>query len=112
MSFILKGDNMTIIYKRRNSNIDAGAGLCLIYMMVMHAMLFADLNGCKLHHYWGGLMFFFMPYFFAKSGMFISSKHELGVLKVAIKKNFQRLIVPFILFSFFGFLVQFFLGGC
>lgn len=98
---------MTIDKKKmRNSNIDAGAGLCLIYMMVMHAMLFADLNGCKLHDYWGGVMFFFMPYFFCKSGMFISPKHKSGVPKEVIKKNYQRLIVPFILFSFLGYLVQ------
>lgn len=81
---------------------DTLTGVCILYMIAMHVSLFAEVP-----IYIGKVMYFFMPWFFFKSGMFFKEKNALDLLK----KDIRRLFVPYVVFSIFGFVIYIFVNG-
>lgn len=85
---------------KRNDAIDSVAGLLIIYMVFTHIMQIFGFADLKVYAILQNCLYFFMPWFFFKAGMFYRKDDN----KVAIKKSIKRLIKPFIFYSLIGHL--------
>lgn len=81
----------------RNDSIDCLHAVMLLFMIILHA-------GWDFH-YWNqyldcvyNVLYFYMPWFFYKSGMFFRIKES--------KEYAKRLLVPFFVFSFIGIIIK------
>lgn len=87
--------------KKRNNSLDLIAGIFIIYMIVLHIC-----QWCSLTYVFKNVIFhifsFFMFWFFFKSGMFY---HEKTSKEVVIWGG-KRLMVPFVVFSIIGHILQ------
>lgn len=81
----------------RLSYLDNITGLLIIYMIYTHACHTAGVSGTDLNrlidNYW-----IFMPWFFFKGGLFYKEQPFIAY----IKKNWSRLLLPFLKFSIVG----------
>lgn len=87
--------------KTRQYFVDNLSAILITYMIfVVHLTYFCHIDGLvfKVANY---LFYFFMSWFFFKSGMFYKEKTEKDVLK----STFRRLIVPYITFNIVGIVV-------
>ena len=82
----------------RDYSLDAVCGLMIIYMIYGHICLWSGVEQIEL---FPRLLFYFMPWFFFKSGMFFREK----TLKKEFVNGVKKLIVPYIVFSIIGQLV-------
>ena len=91
---------MEITPTKRQLYPDIACGFLIIHMVFGHITQHAGLwqGQQSLYTFWCSLIFFMMPWFFFKAGMFFREKPTL----VEIKASAKRLLVPFVLFSFFG----------
>lgn len=86
--------------KDRIGWIDFLSGVMIIWMILYHIFIF---TGNKESHICDGLyriFFFFMPWFFFKSGLFVKERP----IKSVIVSGFKKLLVPYLLFSFLGYI--------
>ena len=84
---------------QRIDYLDSIAGIMIVYMICYHILQ------------WGGIdvinvfvmrpLFFFMAWFFFKSGMF----HKGCSTNEMLKKGFHKLILPFIVFTIIGYIL-------
>ena len=95
---------------KRVKYIDLGAGLMILWMIIGHAIYAASsveiLRGesCPLKgisYFIPNFLFFFMPWFFYKSGQFFRKNN----LRDKWKKDFQKLLCPFLIWSGIGFML-------
>lgn len=89
--------------KVRNHAFDFLCGVCIIRMMMRHAM-----ETCQLHHagFWPALLhwtFFFMSFFFFKAGYF--NKTVQGNTLDFLKKKSKQLLVPYVVWGVLGSIV-------
>lgn len=92
----------------RDTSLDLISGLLIIHMILGHTMGYPFIKTANILE---GIFFFYMPWFFFKSGMFFKPDTDI---KNFTKKKFERLIKPFIFFSLIGellFFVDSFLSG-
>ena len=91
---------MEITPTKRQLYPDIACGFLIIHMIFGHITQHAGLwNGqSSLYLFWCSLIFFMMPWFFFKAGMYFRLKDAL----VEIKASAQRLLVPFAIFSLCG----------
>lgn len=82
----------------RNKNIDAVAGVMITYMVFTHACQHYGLNDTAWYMTLEHMLFFFMPWFFFKAGMFFKVRDNMETFYKGIK----RLIVPFVKWSLIG----------
>lgn len=85
---------------KRNKAVDFVAGIMITYMVFTHVCQHLDYDKSPLYVNMEHVFYFFMPWFFFKAGMFF----HMGESKEVFKKSFDRLIRPFILYSFIGHL--------
>ncbi|MCM1078828.1 MAG: acyltransferase family protein [Bacteroidales bacterium] len=86
-------NRLTEIDKREQS-LDNVAGLMIIYMILGHIGL-PYIKGCMI------VLFFFMPWFFFKAGMF----HRQKKIRETISGGVKRLVIPFLVYSFVGHII-------
>lgn len=85
--------------KARDLSLDIVAGVLIIWMMLTHAAAGAEYEPTWFK--WADrILYFFMPWFFFKAGMFFKAKPR----REFYRSNFKRLIVPFLVFSLIGYL--------
>ena len=91
---------MEITPTKRQLYPDIACGFLIIHMVFGHITQHAGLwqGQQSLYTFWCSLIFFMMPWFFFKAGMFFREKPIL----VEFKASAKRLLIPFALFSFFG----------
>lgn len=82
----------------RNKSIDSVAGLMITYMVFTHICQHYGYEKSSVYMALEHILYFFMPWFFFKAGMFF----KIGDNKTVLKKSFDRLIRPFILYSLIG----------
>lgn len=88
------------ITKQRADYLDVISGLLIIHMIVGHILQFSGLHGTGIFYdNVGRVLFFLMPWFYFKAGLFINRK---GDLRTWVEKDVMRLIVPFVIFSILG----------
>lgn len=85
--------------KSRIAYLDFISGLLILYMIFPVHVL--SQTGLERYNYLSPVFFFFMAWFFYKTGMFFKPTD----CKAILKKTFKRLIVPFLIFSVIGDLV-------
>lgn len=84
--------------KDRNASLDTIAGLLIIHMIILHCIQNV-IGNLGIYKIVANLLFFFMPWFFFKNGMFIKSNTNINW-----QKEINRLIKPFMIFSTIGFI--------
>ena len=85
---------------KRLFHLDVVCGLLIIYMIAYHCSQWAHVTDCSIAHVGSRLFFFFMPWFFFKSGMFLNpNKETLAVIKTSCR----RLVVPFLQYTLIGY---------
>ena len=92
--------NEDIKSNARNYTLDAIAGLLILRMIYGHMVGYAGLKNSFLFEICNAL-YFYMPWFFFKSGMF-SQPYRMTV--GGVKKEIKRLIVPYTVFTLVGLL--------
>lgn len=85
---------------RRDSSLDFISGILIVYMIFLHILQWSHLS----IEVYSKVLFFFMPWFFFKSGMFSNNaeRKDKKSFKDYFIKCFKRLLVPFIIFSLIG----------
>ncbi len=87
--------------KGRENHIDSTAGFLICYMILTHIFQFANMDDTPVYLWLRRFLFFFMPWFFFKAGMF----YKPAPVSQVIKKSTGRLLLPFIIFSFIGHII-------
>lgn len=87
--------------KKRDSSLDCVAGILIIYMISIHIFQWSGMNNI-LSTYWMLPLSFFMFWFFYKSGMYYKDK----TCKEVLLGGGKKLMIPFIVFSLVGHLLQ------
>lgn len=82
----------------RNSGIDSIAGFFVLYIAVGHALSRYGITTAKDGIFPFPFLYFFMPWFFFKGGMYFKHKDN----KTALMSSYKRLIIPFIVYSVVG----------
>ena len=91
--------------KQRDRSLDLISGLLIIHMISGHIFsVFTQLEGCSFYRIEQFLLFFFMPWFFFKGGMFFRYNPDY---KVFARKSFRRLMMPFLSWGIIGTLFFF-----
>lgn len=85
---------------KRNIAIDSVGGLLIIWMVLHHIFIHADATKLIEYRLLYRILFFFMPWFFYKAGIFFRNCSY----RKLIKKDFHRLFIPFIFWTVIGFL--------
>ena len=90
--------------KERISYVDLGAGLMILWMILGHACMAAGFVGIPTRHsgitdYVPNFLFFFMPWFFYKSGKFFSKRD----FREELKKDKNKLMRQFLIWSAIGY---------
>jgi len=91
--------------KKRHEYIDLISGIFIIQIIIMHILQFAekyqnDIFSAIMH-----VSFFFMPWFYFKSGFFFKSVEKID--KEYIVARSKKLLIPFISFTIIGFIITF-----
>lgn len=97
-----KNAEITTTIVSRDNTMDIVAGILIIRMILGHYMSMCGLKETFLFES-TNLLFFYMPWFFYKSGMFCS--RERKELKTFLKNNIQKFIIPCAIFSVIGTLI-------
>lgn len=82
--------------KQRDTYLDAVGGIMILYMIYGHICLWTELRQFEVL---SRLLFFFMPWFFFKSGMF----YRKVPMREVVMKGWKRLLVPYLVFSIVGY---------
>ena len=90
--------------KKRNYSLDFASGILIIHMILGHIFQWTSLTNNFLYKDLTILFFFFMPWFFFKSGMFHPPQRSL---KETIKNGLQKLISPSIPAVIVGLIVYY-----
>lgn len=88
----------------RNSWLDCIAGLLILRMILGHYVSYVGLKDSLLFHSLDTL-FFYMPWFFFKSGMFYRGFKGWEHWRTIFCKNLKALMLPYFVFSVLGILV-------
>lgn len=83
----------------RDNTMDMVAGILIVRMILGHYMSMCELKNTILFES-TNILFFYMPWFFYKSGMFCSKERKDP--NVFLKNNTRKFIKPFACFSLFG----------
>lgn len=92
-------ENMNIKAKKRDTSLDAIAGLLILHMITLHCVQ-NTIGQLGQYEIISSILMFFMPWFFFKNGMFINDKSTFNW-----KKDASRLLKPFVVYSAIGLAV-------
>lgn len=90
--------NNTLAYGR-NVGFDFIAALLILYMIFGHVMQWSKLTNTDSYLFCQRIFFFFMAWFFFKSGIY--AKHDVN-LKEYVVKNVRQLLLPVLYFTLLG----------
>lgn len=89
--------------KERVKWIDFLSGIMIIWMILYHIFIFTGNKQSLACEELYKIFFFFMPWFFFKSGMLAND----ASLKQVVVSSTKKLLVPYVVFSFLGYLAYF-----
>lgn len=81
----------------RDNTLDCACGILIIHMILGHIFQWSQLTATHFYR-WMNILYFFMPWFFFKAGIF----YKKTPVKKVLSTGFRRLIVPFIALSLIG----------
>ena len=82
---------------KRDNTLDCACGILIIHMILGHIFQWPQLTTTHFYQ-WMNILYFFMPWFFFKAGIF----YKKTPVKKVFSTSFHRLIVPFIALSLIG----------
>ena len=88
----------------RDKTFDVITGIFIVRIIFGHYMSLLHLNDCLLFQSMN-VLFFFMPWFFFKSGVFCSSQRKN--VKSFLGDNVRKFLLPYVLFTIVGIVVAF-----
>ena len=88
---------------KREKNLDFTAGVLIIYMIYGHCAQIAGTEDIFPYKELQYFLYFFMGWFFFKSGMFHKTNKKMSTM---VRDDIQRLIKPFAICSFMGLTVN------
>lgn len=89
--------------KKRVEWIDFLSGIMIIWMIIYHIFIFTGNKQSLACEELYKVFYFFMPWFFFKSGMLAKD----APLKQVVVSSTKKLLVPYVAFSFLGYLACF-----
>lgn len=89
----------TTLTNNRNIGFDFISALLILYMIFAHVMQWSKLTQTDSYILYQRIFFFFMAWFFFKSGIY--AKHDVN-LKEYIIKNARQLLLPALYFTLMG----------
>lgn len=89
------------IKQHRDTSLDAVCGLLIIYMILCHAFGWSGTTEDSFYRCISRVLFFFMPWFFYKSGMFYTRSDAKSIMYSS-----KKLIFPYLFYSIVGELVR------
>ena len=81
----------------RDNTLDCTCGILIIHMILGYIFQWSQLTATHFYR-WMNILYFFMPWFFFKAGIF----YKKTPVKRVLSTGFRRLIVPFIALSLIG----------
>lgn len=75
---------------KRDNTLDCACGILIIHMILGHIFQWSQLTTTHFYQ-WMNILYFFMPWFFFKAGIF----YKKTPVKKVFSTSFHRLIVPF-----------------
>lgn len=96
---MMEKSSLKIAIESRNLGFDLISGCLIVYMIFCHIMQWAKLTDCELYSALQRFLFFFMAWFFYKSGIYV--KQIVDIKKYAMK-NFRKLLLPALYFTLMG----------
>ena len=101
---ITTNNYQSFMNKERLSYIDLGAGIMILWMVLGHTCMAAGFTGSParpsgITDYVPNVLFFFMPWFFYKSGQFFRKR----TFKEELTKDWNKLIRQFFIWSAIGY---------
>ena len=93
---------MDINKTTRNQSFDQVAGICIIFMIFTHICQLSYQTGWPVYMKSLGVFYFYMYFFFMKSGMFF---HEKSI-RDCIRNNARHLLMPYFLYMLIGHIVH------
>lgn len=87
------------LLNKRNISFDFISALLIFYMVFCHVMQWAKLTHTDCYSILQRFMFFFMAWFFFKSGIFAKTE---GNIKVYVARNAKMLLIPALVFTIIG----------
>lgn len=89
---------MNQIFESRQDHLDLIAGILILFMVFHHSGTLEE-----LHQLLSRILFFFMPWFFFKGGMFHSSNKTIVQV---LYSSCKRLLIPFTIFCILGQMIE------
>lgn len=86
---------------KRNAGIDSIAGFFVLYIAVAHALSLYGITSARDGIFPFPCLYFFMPWFFFKGGMYFRHKEE----KTTLVSSYKRLIVPYWVYTAVGLII-------
>lgn len=82
----------------RDNSLDIVGGILIVYMILGHAFLWSHTYNNVTYLFLRRCLFFFMAFFFYKSGMFYTRRS----VKDAISRGLHKFIYPFVVYMLIG----------
>ncbi|MDW6003286.1 acyltransferase family protein [Vibrio mangrovi] len=86
--------------KNRNVSYDCISGIMILWMVVYHAFMWGGLSDTDTFHVLLRVLFFFMPWFYFKSGVVFKTRP----FREAFTNDLNRLIFPMLIWTLIGFM--------
>ena len=87
---------------KRNDTLDILSGILIIWMIVYHSFQWANMTESNLFVVLIRIFYFFMPWFYFKSGFVLNNKRPL---KKVIEKGVTHILTPLIIWGLIGYLI-------
>lgn len=91
--------------KTRNESLDMITGIMILWMMVYHVFQWAGITDSMLYKTALQWLFFFIPWFYFKSGMFFKPVQNDSIVGY-IKKRINSIGIPLLVWFAIGYLIQ------
>ncbi|WMI68443.1 acyltransferase family protein [Mangrovimonas sp. YM274] len=88
--------------KLRNDTFDKISGVLILWMIIYHAFGWGELKASIIYNVLLKLLFFFIPWFYFKRGMFIKTNQKFSK---TLQKEVENLLVPMVVWMSVGYII-------
>jgi len=85
---------------KRNESLDIITGIMILWMIVYHSFQWANYYDSNVFNLLLKCFYFFMPWFYFKSGYVFNKTHTL---KIVVEKGISLLLIPMIIWTLIGY---------
>jgi len=89
----------------RNESLDMVSGVMVLWMMIFHLFQWAEITDSLFYKTVLQWLFFFLPWFYFKSGMFFKPDSDNSIIEYT-KKRVNAILYPLLIWFAIGYLIQ------